>query len=141
MKLFTVIVIFLLFGFGMGIFSFDAERELIEGAVLIREEDKKSIQIEFSAPVRIVGVFPDKSGDILQVKLRIIAIGEFDENFSVLERYVGEEEGKEIHLTHMRYEGNVPGGPFIVMKFSQPVQWNVTEGDSLLGMNIEIIGS
>lgn len=138
MKLFTVLVVILLLAFGMGVVSFDADRSLIEDAVLIREEDNKSIQIDFSAPVRIVGIFPEKSGDIVQIKLRVIAFGEFDENLSILEKFVGIEEGKEIHVTHMRYEGNVPGGPFLVMKFDQPVEWNITEGDSLLGMNVEI---
>ena len=138
MKLFTVLVVILLLAFGMGVVSFDADRSLIEYAVLIREEDNKSIQIDFSAPVRIVGIFPEKSGDIVQIKLRVIAFGEFDENLSILEKFVGIEEGKEIHVTHMRYEGNVPGGPFLVMKFDQPVEWNITEGDSLLGMNVEI---
>jgi hypothetical protein len=137
-KLISVLIIIVLIGFGLGVVSFDADRPLIEDAVLIREDDNKSIQIDFSAPVRIVGVFPEKSGDIVQIKLRVIALGEFDENLSILEKFVGEEEGKEVHISHMRYEGDVPGGPFIVMKFNQQVQWKVTEGDSLLGMNIEI---
>ena len=67
-----------------------------------------------------------------------ISFGNFAENLSLLEKFVGEEEGREIHVTHMRYEGNVPGGPFVVLKFDKPVQWNVTEGDSLRGMNIAI---
>lgn len=138
MKLIAVFVIILMLGFGMGVFSFNPERELIEDAVLIREEDNKSIQIEFSAPVRIVGNYPESSGDIVQIRLGVIAMGDFDENLSILEKYVGIEEGKEVHVTHMRYEGNVPGGPFIVMKFSKPVHWVITEGDSLLGMNIAI---
>lgn len=138
MKLIIAIIVVLLLGFGMGVFSVNPERKLIDDAVLIREEGKKSIQIDFSAPVRIVGVFPEKSGDILQIKLRVIAFGTFDENLSLLEKFVGEEEGKEIHVTHMRYEGNVPGGPFVVMEFDKQVQWNVTEGDSLRGLNIEI---
>lgn len=138
MKSFTVLVIILLLAFGMGVVSFDTDRVLIEDAVLIREEDNKSIQIEFAAPVRIVGIFPEQAGDIVQIKLRVIAFGEFGENLSILEKFVGIEEGKEIHVTDMRYEGDVPGGPFVVMKFNQPVQWNITEGDSLLGMNIEI---
>ena len=138
MKLISVVIILILIGFGLGVVSFDTDRQLIEDAVLIREQDNKSIHIDFSAPVRIVGIFPEESGDIVQIKLRVIAFGKFDENLSILEKFVGIEEGKEMHITNMRYEGNVPGGPFVVMKFSQPVKWNITEGDSLLGMNIDI---
>ena len=141
MKIFTLILVTLIFGYVMGVYSFDPDRVLVDGAVLIREEEGKILHLDFSAPVRIVGSYPEASGDIVQIQLRVIAIGGFNENLSLLEKYVGFEEGKELHMTHMRYEGNVPGGPFIIMKFDKPVQWTLTEGDGLLGMNIVIKAS
>ncbi len=138
MKIILGFLVILIFGYAWGVFSFDAERPLIDDVVLIREEEGKFLQLDFSAPVRIVGTFPESSGDIVQIKLSVIAFGKFDENMSLLEKFVGVEEGKELHMTDMRYEGDVPGGPFIVMRFSKPVQWTLTEGDGLLGMNIEI---
>ena len=141
MKIFAAILAALIFGYVMGVYSFDPNRTLVEGAVLIREEEGKILHLDFSAPVRIVGSFPETSGDIAQIKLRTIAIDDFSENLSLLEKFVGIEEGKEIHMTHMRYEGNVPGGPFIIMKFNKPVQWILTEGDGLLGMNIVVKAS
>ena len=121
----------------MGVVSFDTDRKLIEDVVLVREADQKFLQLAFTAPVRLVGNYPKQTGDILQVKLRVIGIGRFDENFSLLEK-IGVEEGKEIHMSKMYYEGDVPGGPFLVMKFDRPVQWEITEGDGLLGMYIFI---
>ena len=138
MKLFGLILITLTFGYIMGVFSFDPDRVLVDGAVLIREEEGKILHVEFSAPVRITGSFPESTGDIVQIKLSAIAVDGFRENLSLLEKFVGVEEGKELHITHMRYEGNVPGGPFIIMKFDKPVQWTLTESDGLLGMNITI---
>ena len=128
----------LIFGYVMGVYSFDSDRALGEGAVLIREEEGKILHLDFSAPVRFVGSYPESSGDILQIKLRVIAIDDFHENLSLLEKFVGIAEGKELHITHMRYEGNVPGGPFIIMKFSKPVKWAIAEDDGLIGMNITI---
>jgi hypothetical protein len=118
--------------------SFDADRKLVDDVVLVREAEHKILQLAFSAPVRLIGSYPESSGDIVQIKLGVIAFGKFDENLSLLEQFVGVEEGKEIHMTHMQYEGNVPGGPFLVMKFDRKVHWKVNEGDRLLGMNIEI---
>lgn len=141
MKLFTLILVLITFGFVMGVFSFDTDRTLVEGATIIREEEGKILHIDFSAPVRIVGSFPESSGDIVQIKLGVIAVDDFNENVSLLEKFVGIEEGKELHMTHMRYEGNVPGGPFIIMQFNKPVQWTLTEGDGLLGMNVVIKAS
>lgn len=137
-KIFTGLLIALIFGYILGVYSFDSDRTLVEGAVLIREEEGKILHLDFSAPVRFVGSYPESSGDILQIKLRAIAIGDFKENLSLLEEFVGIAEGKELYITHMRYEGNVPGGPFIIMKFSKPVQWDITEDDALVGMNIAI---
>ena len=141
MKIFTGILLILVFGYVMGVFSFDSERTLVEGVVLIREDEGKILHLDFSAPVRIVGSFPESSGDIAQIKLGVIALDKFDENLSLLEEFVGIEEGKELHMTHMRYEGNVPGGPFIIMKFNKPVQWILSEDDGLLGLNIAIKAS
>jgi hypothetical protein len=137
-KIFTGLLVVLVFGYIMGVYSFDSDRVLVEGAVLIREEEGKILHLDFSAPVRLVGSYPESSGDILQIKLRVIAIDDFKENLSLLEKFVGVAEGKELHITHMRYEGNVPGGPFIIMKFSKPVKWDIAEDDGLIGMNITI---
>lgn len=138
MKIFTGLLIILIFGYVMGVYSFDSDRTLVEDAVLIREEEGKVLHLDFSAPVRLVGSYPEATGDILQIKLRVIAIDDFKENLSLLEKFVGIAEGKELFITHMRYEGNVPGGPFIIMKFSKPVKWDLAEGDGLIGMNIII---
>lgn len=138
MKILTVLFAILLAGYAMGVVSFDADRKLVDDVVLVREAEHKILQLEFSAPVRLVGSYPESSGDIVQIKLSVIAFGKFDENLSLLEQFVGVEEGKEIHMTHMQYEGNVPGGPFLVMKFDRQVHWKISEGDRLLGMHIEI---
>jgi hypothetical protein len=138
MKIFTILLVGFILAYTMGVISFNPDRLLVDDVVLIREEGSKSLELDFSAPVRIVGSFPKSYGDIVQIKLSIIAVGSFNENISLLDKFVGIEEGKELHLTDMRYEGNVPGGPFIVMKFSKPMHWTLTEGESLLGMNIAI---
>lgn len=138
MKIFAVLFVVVLAGFVMGVVSFDADRKLVEDVVLVREAEQKFLQLAFSAPVRLVGRYPETQGDILQVKLRVIALGDFAENLSLLEPFVGVEEGKEIHMTQMYYEGDVPGGPFLVMKFDRPMQWEITEGDGLRGMSIII---
>ena len=138
MKIFAALLVIVLVGFAMGVVSFDVDRQLVEDVVLVREAEQKFLQLAFSAPVRLVSVYPEIAGDILQVRLRVIAFGRFDENISLLKKFVGEEEAREIYMQKMYYEGDVPGGPFLVMKFSRPVQWEVTEGDGLSGMNIVI---
>lgn len=138
MKIFTFLLVVVLASFAMGVLSFDVDRKLITDVVLVREAEQKFLQVDFSAPVRVIGSYPEGEGDILQVKLRTIAFDDFDENLSLLETFVGIEEGKEIYMSHMYYEGNVPGGPFLVLKFDQPVKWSIVESEGLLGLHIII---
>ncbi len=137
-KFFSALFMIFLAAYALGVVSFDVERKLVDDVVLVREAEQKFLQLEFSAPVRLVGTYPESSGDILQIKLSVIAIGQFAENLSLLEQFVGIEEGKEIHMTHMQYEGDVPGGPFLVMKFDRPMHWIISEGDSLQSLSIVI---
>lgn len=138
MKIISVLFVVFLASYAMGVVSFNTDRKLIDDVVLIREAEQKILQLEFSAPVRLVGSYPESSGDIVQIKLGVIAFGKFNNNLSLLDEFVGVEEGKEVHMTYMQYEGNVPGGPFLVMKFDRKVHWEASEGEGLMGMNIKI---
>lgn len=138
-KLLLAVVVVLLGGYAFGIYSFDADRHLIADVVLVRAEGEKVMDIKFSAPVRFIGSLPKDRGDIVQIRLRPIAVDDFSENVSLLEQYMSAEDGKEIFLKEMRYEGNVPGGPFLVLLFSKPVKFQVSETDALSGLSI-IVG-
>jgi hypothetical protein len=138
MKLVLVVLVALLGGYALGIYSFDPHRKLVTDVVLVRAEDEKAVDIKFSAPVRVVESLPKDAGDIVQIRLRAIAVDTFPENVSLLEQYMSEEDGKELFLKEMRYEGNVPGGPFLVLLFSKPVKFQINETDALLGLSIVV---
>lgn len=138
MKIVLAVLALLLSGYALGIYSFDPHRHLVDDVVLVRAEGEKVLDIKFSAPVRFVGSLPKDVGDIVQIRLRAIAVDGFKENISLLEQYMSEEDGKELFLKEMRYEGNVPGGPFLVLRFSKPVRFQVNEIDALTGLSIVV---
>lgn len=109
---------------------------LIAEVVLTKDKEMSNLQVDFASPVRYVGHFPDNEGDILQIKLRAISFHNFNENFSLIETFVQTHEARDYHIADIRYEGNVPGGPFLIIKFTQPVSYQVDEGDGLKAMLI-----
>lgn len=138
LKVVLVVLAVLASGYTLGIYSFDPHRHLVTDIVLVRAEGGKALDIKFSAPVRFIGSLPKAEGDIVQIRLRPIAVDDFSENVSLLEQYMSEEDGKELFLKEMRYEGNVPGGPFLVLLFSKPVKFTINETDALSGLSIVV---
>ena len=110
--------------------------QLVSNFHITSDKNGSNLEFEFAAPVRYLGHFPDDGGDILQVKLRSIGFGEFSENFSLLDQYITSSELRDKMLDDVRFEGDVPGGPFIVVKFNKEMKFNVTESNGLKGLII-----
>lgn len=114
----------------------DKPDTLIDDVVLTEDKNGGNIQIEFATPVRYLGHYPDAEGEFLQIKLRAISFHEFDENYSIVNKFLKFNKAKDYNLADVRYEGNVPGGPFLIVKFSEPVNFKVNEGDGLKALLI-----
>lgn len=123
-------------GFLYFTFFGDKPDTLISDVLLTKDKDSSNLQVDFASPVRHIGHFPEKEGDILQIKLRAISFHEFNENYSVLKKYLQNAKAKDYNIEDIRYEGDVPGGPFIIVKFTRPVTYEITEGEGLKAMLI-----
>lgn len=109
---------------------------LVSDLVLTKEKDGGNIHIDFAGPVRHLGHFPENEGSIIQIKLRAISFHEFNENYSVIEKFVQTGRVVDYFIEDIRYEGNVPGGPFVIVRFTKPMEYVVNEGDGLKGLLI-----
>ncbi|MFV2058215.1 MAG: hypothetical protein ACC707_17245, partial [Thiohalomonadales bacterium] len=95
------------------------------------------IDIEFGIPLLYVKHFPQKAGEILQIQLKL-----------------KEGDGKRIHkevrqandisapsglaslLIYVTYEEGVPGGPYLTLRFSESVDFEVQAGSSLQSLAV-----
>jgi len=114
----------------------EAPGQLVSNFHITSDKDGNNLEFEFANPVRYLGHFPDDNSDIIQVKLRAIGFSEFRENISLLEQFVTPADMQEKFLQDVRFEGNVPGGPFLVVRFSRPMSYRVTESNGLKGLII-----
>jgi hypothetical protein len=114
----------------------EAPAQLVSDFHITSDKDGNNLEFGFANPVRYLGHFPEDSSDVLQVKLRAIGFGDFTENFSLLDQFIPATETQEKFLEDVRYEGDVPGGPFIVVRFTKPMNYRVTESNGLKGLII-----
>jgi len=109
---------------------------LIEDLTLTRDVTGNNLGIDFTAPVRYLGHYPKSYGEVLQIRIRAISFDGFDKNISIFDRVIKSGSSGDSLIEDVRYEGNVPGGPFLVLKFSKPVNFEVVEGDGLRSLNV-----
>lgn len=112
-------------GLLLSIQFFRTPDRIIEDLLVFKEGNAVLIQVKFAVPVRYENHFPEGKSDLLQVKVRAIGAGETRE-------YVGREAllrgfAEQVPLTDVAFEADVPGGPFLTLRFSEAVPYQVSE--------------
>jgi hypothetical protein len=102
--------------------------------------DDTHVLFDLGIPLHYVKHFPANSGEILQIQLLM-------ENESGREIHKEVRQGAELApppgmdalLVYVTYEEGVPGGPYLTLRFSRPVSFNVEAGESLTTLSVLIV--
>lgn len=104
--------------------------QVIEDVTAFTEDNAIVVQLDFSVPVRYENHFPQRSGEFLQVKARLVSLGATVWKESLGQGNVRPELANKIGLVSVAYEGDAPGGPFITFLFNRPATFEVRQGTS-----------
>ena len=133
-------LVFLLLAVFAGYFYFSymggGSGDVVADVLFTSDKSEKNLDIEFQSPVRYLGHFPEKKGDILQIKFRAIAFDAIRDNYSLIEKLNLVDITRKDYIDDVRYEGDVPGGPFIIIRFTKPVLYRVEEGSGLRSISV-----
>ncbi len=105
-----------------------AAENALSGLQIIEQKDAVIVEIDFAIPVKYVKHFPPKEGEILQIQLQ--ATGE-----KALKREsLTPPPSDLVPLALVTYEGDIPGGPYVTIRFNYGVEYSVEEaaGNSIL---------
>ncbi len=133
-----ILILLLLVGGGYFYLTFTSEPAgvLVSDIALTRGNKGGQLDVSFTIPVRYLGHNPQDEGDMLQIKLRPILFSGIKENISILDTLSVAGKAVDYGIEDIRYEGNVPGAPLIIIHFSTPVQFAIKEGDGLRSLLI-----
>ncbi len=132
-------------------FVLAAEGDVLQGIQVLEKEDRIDLQIDFSIPLQYMRHFPPTSGDILQIQLRADveapapppekADGDTTPPDQKAEQPLPEASRAAakresllppatdlVPLVNVNYEGEVPGGPFLTLRFKYGVEYTVAAG-------------
>jgi len=114
-----------------------APDKIIEDVLVSEEGSLIVMQIKTNLPLRLENTIPqDGPSDFIQIRVRPISFLGADKN-----EYMGNEAIlpgfiEQVPIMDVAYEGSVPRGPFISLRFAEPVNFQVKEDPNLEGIMI-----
>jgi len=135
-KAILILIVLAVGGYFYMTFTGEQADALVSDIALSRDNKGGHLDINFTNPVRYLGHFPANEGDVIQVRLRPVLFGGFSENLSITNTVPAPGKAIDYDVEEVRYEGNVPGGPLIVIRFSKPMRFNIKEGEGLKSLLI-----
>jgi len=113
--------------------------ERILDDVTVEEEGSMVIlRVKTNLPLRYENHFPEGPSDFIQIKVRAISFSggdgtDFMGNESILPGFV-----EQVPIIDVAYEGSVKGGPFISLRFKEPINFQIKEDPDLNGIQVFI---
>ena len=122
--------------------------QVVLDEIKIKETETTTvIDILFGLPLEYLKHFPQKSGEILQIQLNLDKDKDTEQGKDGV-REVHKEvreggellspEGHKSVLVYVTYEEGVPGGPYLTLRFSHTVQYEVIQGPDRKSLTVKI---
>ncbi|MEK6750331.1 MAG: hypothetical protein AABY83_14195 [Pseudomonadota bacterium] len=100
--------------------------EILQSAQVEEQGDIMVFRAEFATALEYVKHFPSVRGKILQIQLH--AVGTEISEAGLQRRETLQPQSTSGLVTEVIYEGNVKGGPFLVLRFDSIVSFKIKEG-------------
>lgn len=96
------------------------------------------IQVGFTLPIRYVRHFPTDKGDELRIKLDPIAVSAVDQPALGMRESLRPVPNGHTPLLEVIFEGDMEGGPYLTMDFSQAVNFAVRQGTDFRSLIVAV---
>lgn len=116
-----------------------ASEVVLDEIKIARNGVATTYNIHFGLPLEYLKHFPRSFGEILQIQLRLQSDGEREVHKEVREG--GEllpPGGRESVLVYVTYEEGVPGGPYLTLRFSHPVRFEIKPGPDSMSIAVTV---
>ncbi len=108
-----------------------AVQVVLEEVEVTTNDEATTFTINFGLPLEYQKHFPRNIGEIVQIQL---SLGKDDDDDRVLHKEVREggelltPGGEKSVLVYVTYEEGVPGGPYLTLRFTHPVRFDIRPG-------------
>lgn len=114
---------------------------IIADVAVNEQADKTELTIKFTFPVRYVRHFPEDYGDTVEIQLKDIMVSEIDADLLKRRESVRLPQATGVPLLDISYEGDLPGGPYLSIRFLAPVAFAVRQGNDFRSLTVTVFNN
>lgn len=92
------------------------------------EINDQCILVGFSFPIQYIRHFPSDSGDEIRIRIRPRLVGRINGNALSGRETVRPPNRQSLGLSEVTFEGDVVGGPYLLVQFDRQVNFKVSVG-------------
>jgi len=97
-----------------------------------------TVDVAFSFPVRYLRQFPPEQGETLQIRLGPLAVSDVDAGYLHGRESARIPRDLALPLLDLSYEGDLPGGPYLTLRFTEPMRFTVQQGVDFRSLTITV---
>ncbi len=109
---------------------------ILEDVSVSAADDGTAVIVHFSFPLRYLRHFPERKGRTLQIALTPINISAIDRSLLSGRESVRVPDGLIDDVVDISYEGDMPGGPYLTLRFYQALHYVVSPGSDFRSIKI-----
>jgi hypothetical protein len=115
-----------------------ARDRIIESALINVDDGRVLLQVKLTFPFRYLSHFPQETGRELRIRIVPVRVPSSDVGAVFRNEGLVPPEADIAAVDQVLYEGDNPDGPYVTIRFTQPVRYQVIPGSDYRSINIII---
>jgi hypothetical protein len=110
--------------------------KVLDEVNLIQSDGEVVVEVLFSFPLRYRSHFPPDDGEELRVRLQPVRVPASDLDAVPKRESVVPQYADVASVDEVIYEGDIEGGPYLTVRFTRPVRYDVVPGSDYRSVRV-----
>jgi hypothetical protein len=110
--------------------------KVLQDVNVVRDDGNVYLEVLFSFPLRYRSHFPADRGDELRVRLQLVRVPVSDLDAVPRRESVVPHDADAVAVDEVMYEGDIEGGPYLTVRFTRPVSYQVIPGSDYRSIRV-----
>ena len=110
--------------------------KVLDEVSVVRSDESLFVEVLFSFPLRYRSHFPADQGEELRIRLQPVRVPVSDLDAVPRRESVIPQYADAVAVDEVIYEGDIEGGPYLTVRFTRPVRYQVIPGSDYRSMRV-----
>lgn len=115
-----------------------ARDKIIDSALIKTDSGHVAIEVALTYPFRYLSHFPQETGTELRIRIVPVRVPSSDRDAVFKNEGLVPPDAEVAAVDQVLYEGDTPNGPYVTIRFTRPVRYQVIPGSDYRSVNIII---